>query len=67
MGSTLIVPKLFSASQQQGGSGSYPRAGRRCLDLSKIEASKLELNPESVNLAPLIDEVTKGRKRRRLD
>jgi hypothetical protein len=27
------------------------------LDLSKIEASKLELNPESVNLAPLIDEV----------
>jgi signal transduction histidine kinase/DNA-binding response OmpR family regulator/HAMP domain-containing protein len=27
------------------------------LDLSKIEAGKLELNPESVNLAPLIDEV----------
>jgi signal transduction histidine kinase len=26
-------------------------------DLSKIEAGKLELNPESVNLAPLIDEV----------
>jgi signal transduction histidine kinase len=26
------------------------------LDLSKIEAGKLELNPESVNLAPLIDE-----------
>src|SRR5262249_24587108 len=25
------------------------------LDLSKIEAGKLELNPESVNLAPLID------------
>jgi signal transduction histidine kinase len=27
------------------------------LDLSKIEAGKLELNPESVNLAPLIGEV----------
>src|SRR5262249_1348579 len=27
------------------------------LDLSKIEAGKLELNPESVNLARLIDEV----------
>jgi hypothetical protein len=27
------------------------------LDLSKIEAGKLELNPEPVNLAPLIDEV----------
>jgi signal transduction histidine kinase len=27
------------------------------LDLSKIEAGKLELNPENVNLAPLIDEV----------
>jgi signal transduction histidine kinase/CheY-like chemotaxis protein/HAMP domain-containing protein len=27
------------------------------LDLSKIEAGKLELNPESVGLAPLIDEV----------
>jgi signal transduction histidine kinase/DNA-binding response OmpR family regulator/HAMP domain-containing protein len=27
------------------------------LDLSKIEAGKLELNPESVTLAPLIDEV----------
>jgi signal transduction histidine kinase len=27
------------------------------LDLSKIEAGKLELNSESVNLAPLIDEV----------
>jgi signal transduction histidine kinase len=27
------------------------------LDLSKIEAGKLELNPDSVNLAPLIDEV----------
>ena len=27
------------------------------LDLSKIEAGKLELNAESVNLAPLIDEV----------
>jgi signal transduction histidine kinase len=28
------------------------------LDLSKIEAGKLELSAESVNLAPLIDEVT---------
>jgi GAF domain-containing protein len=27
------------------------------LDLSKIEAGRLELSPESVNLAPLIDEV----------
>jgi signal transduction histidine kinase len=27
------------------------------LDLSKIEAGKLELNPELVNLARLIDEV----------
>ena len=27
------------------------------LDLSKIEAGKLELSPESVSLAPLIDEV----------
>src|SRR5262249_18675218 len=27
------------------------------LDLSKIEAGKLELNPENVNLAPLIEEV----------
>jgi adenylate cyclase len=27
------------------------------LDLSKIEAGKLELSPESVNLAPLIDEI----------
>jgi adenylate cyclase len=27
------------------------------LDLSKIEAGKLDLSPESVNLAPLIDEV----------
>jgi GAF domain-containing protein len=27
------------------------------LDLSKIEAGKLELNPERINLAPLIDEV----------
>jgi signal transduction histidine kinase len=27
------------------------------LDLSKIEAGKLELNPETVNLSPLIDEV----------
>jgi signal transduction histidine kinase len=27
------------------------------LDLSKIEAGKLELSPETVTLAPLIDEV----------
>src|SRR3982074_1772825 len=27
------------------------------LDLSKIEAGKLELNPQTVELAPLIDEV----------
>ena len=27
------------------------------LDLSKIEAGKLELNPQSVQLAPLIDDV----------
>jgi signal transduction histidine kinase len=27
------------------------------LDLSKIEAGKLELNPETVNLAPLLEDV----------
>ena len=31
------------------------------LDLSKIEAGKLELSPEAVNLAPLIDEVDRHR------
>jgi signal transduction histidine kinase len=31
------------------------------LDLSKIEAGKLELNPEPVNLARLIDEVIGSR------
>ena len=29
----------------------------RVLDLSKIEAGKLELNPQTVQLAPLIDKV----------
>ena len=31
------------------------------LDLSKIEAGKLELNPQTVELAPLIDEVAAPR------
>ena len=31
------------------------------LDLSKIEAGKLELNPQTVQLAPLIDEVDRHR------
>src|SRR5262249_10645360 len=39
-------------------SGSYClRNGRARFDLSKIEAGKLELNPQSLQLAPLIDEV----------
>ena len=32
------------------------RYGRGVLDLSKIEAGKLELNPQTVQLLPLIDE-----------
>jgi signal transduction histidine kinase len=34
------------------------------LDLSKIEAGKLELNPQSVQLAPLINDGTAGTARR---
>jgi signal transduction histidine kinase len=35
----------------------FGKSGFEILDLSKIEAGKLELNPEPVNLARLIDEV----------
>ena len=37
--------------------GTHLLSINEILDLSKIEAGKLELNPEPVNLARLIDEV----------
>src|SRR5262249_11039080 len=47
---------------QRSVAGRLPPSWQACsrslrLDLSKIEAGKLELNPEPVNLAKLIDEV----------
>ena len=52
------VEKALDPLKRVHAAGTHLRGLiNQVLDLSKIEAGKLELNPESVNLAPLIDEV----------
>jgi signal transduction histidine kinase/integral membrane sensor domain MASE1 len=52
------VEKALDPLKRVHAAGTHLRGLiNQVLDLSKIEAGKLELNPERVNLAPLIDEV----------
>jgi adenylate cyclase len=57
--SAKVSTGLRESLQQQTATArpsAVPRFGRM-LDLSKIEAGKLELNPQTVQLAPLINDV----------